>query len=323
MCHLAQVAILKPQTHIFSIFKSPYSISKSLQIPTNYSLTARSTSMGTPEAVVKKDVYSVWALPPEDVTARVKKLMEGLRSEFGGPQFEPHVTVVGAISLTADDALAKFRSACDGRKAYNATVDRVATGTFFYQCVFLLLHPTPEVVETSAHFNSHFGYKSSTRKLLLLNIVAFLSNRFGNLSYVYWHESGAEMVQIIEGRVTKQVKITFDCYKFLLRRKGVLRRGQRGELIDINGIKYLYLSFYYDIHCVGHFLVAYMPHLSLLYAYLTEEEKKKAQEKANMLDESISSLSFQISRLALYKTDTEDKTLKSWEKVAECNLSPN
>ena len=93
------------------------------------------------------------------------------------------------------------------------------------------------------------------------------------------------------------------------------------------------MSFYYDIHSVGHkltvdkyffyFLVAYMPHLSLLYANLTEEEKKKAQEKANMLDESISGLSFQISRLALYKTDTEDKTLKSWEMVAECNLSPN
>ncbi|XVF25575.1 hypothetical protein REPUB_Repub13aG0223700 [Reevesia pubescens] len=185
--------------------------------------------MGTPETVVKKDVYSVWALPPEDVTARVKKLMEGLRSEFGGPEFEPHVTVVGAISLTAADALAKFKSACDGLKAYTATVDSVATGTFFYQCVFLLLHPTSEVVETSTHSTGHFGYRSST---------------------------------------------------------------------------------------------PYMPHLSLLYADLTEDEKKKAQEKANMLDEGISSLSFQISRLALYKTDTEDKTLKSWEKVAECNLSP-
>ncbi|XP_022720352.1 cyclic phosphodiesterase-like isoform X2 [Durio zibethinus] len=124
--------------------------------------------MGTSEAVVKKDVYSVWALPPEDVTARVKKLMEGLRSEFGGPQFEPHVTVVGAISLTADDALAKFRSACDGLKAYNATVDRVATGTFFYQCVFLLLHPTSEVVEASAHCTDHFGYKNSTQMIRIM-----------------------------------------------------------------------------------------------------------------------------------------------------------
>lgn len=66
-----------------------------------------------------------------------------------------------------------------------------------------------------------------------------------------------------------------------------------------------------------------MPHLSLLYGDLTDEEKQKAQERANILDDSLSGLSFQISRLALYKTDTEDKTLKSWEKIAECTLSPN
>ncbi|PON69166.1 2',3'-cyclic-nucleotide 3'-phosphodiesterase [Trema orientale] len=182
-----------------------------------------------PEELVNKEVYSVWALPPDEVGARLKMLMEGLRDEFGGPQFEPHITVVGAISLTADDALNKFRSACEGLKAYNASVDRAATGTFFYQCVYLLIHPTAEVVEACSHCTGHFGYKSST---------------------------------------------------------------------------------------------PYMPHLSLLYGDLTEDEKKKAQEKANILDDSISSLSFPVTRLALYKTDTEDKTLKSWEKIAEFNLEP-
>ncbi|KAJ6377380.1 hypothetical protein OIU76_026368, partial [Salix suchowensis] len=117
---------------------------------------------GTSTPAGKKYDYSVWAIPPEDVGARLKRLMAGLTSEFGGPQFEPHVTVVGAISLTEQDALEKFNSACDGLQAYNATVDRVATGTFFYQCVYLLLHPMPEVVEASAHCTGHFGYKSST-----------------------------------------------------------------------------------------------------------------------------------------------------------------
>ncbi|XP_028755854.1 cyclic phosphodiesterase-like isoform X1 [Neltuma alba] len=192
-----------------------------------------SSSMGTPENILEpeaqKYVYSVWAQPTEDVRDRMKKLMSGLRSEFGGPEFEPHITVVGAIRLTADDALKKFRSACESLKAYNATVDRVATGTFFYQCVYLLIHPTPEVVETSDHCISHFGYNRSS---------------------------------------------------------------------------------------------PYMPHLSLLYGDLTDEEKKRAQERANALDD-VSGLSFQISRLALYKTDTEDKTLKSWEKITDCVLSPS
>ncbi|KAB5534239.1 hypothetical protein DKX38_017325 [Salix brachista] len=184
---------------------------------------------GTSTPAGKKYDYSVWAIPPEDVGARLKRLMAGLTSEFGGPQFEPHVTVVGANSLTEQDALEKFNSACDGMQAYNATVDRVATGTFFYQCVYLLLHPMPEVVEPSAHCTGHFGYKSST---------------------------------------------------------------------------------------------PYMPHLSLLYGDLTDDEKKKAQEKADTLDESINGLSFPITRLALWKTDTQDLTLKSWEKIAECSLIP-
>lgn len=66
-----------------------------------------------------------------------------------------------------------------------------------------------------------------------------------------------------------------------------------------------------------------MPHLSLLYGDLSEDDKKKAQEKANLLDESISGLSFSVTRLALYKTDTVDKSLKSWEKITEYGLDSN
>ncbi|KZV55133.1 cyclic phosphodiesterase-like [Dorcoceras hygrometricum] len=175
----------------------------------------------------RKHVYSVWALPPEEVRPRLKKLMEGLRSEFGGPQFEPHLTVVGAISLSESEARDRFTKACERVEAYDARVERVATGTFFYQCVFLLLHPTPKVVEASAHCCGCFGYENST---------------------------------------------------------------------------------------------PYMPHLSLLYGDITEEEKKTARDKAYILDENIGSLSFKITHLALYKTDTEDRSCESWEKVAECEL---
>ncbi|QCD84523.1 RNA ligase/cyclic nucleotide phosphodiesterase [Vigna unguiculata] len=108
-------------------------------------------------------VYSVWAIPPEDVAVRCANLMTALRSDFGGPQFQPHITLVGAIKLTADDALAKLRSASQALRPFNVTVDRVATGTFFYQCVYLLLRPDPHLLETSAHCCTHFGYASSTR----------------------------------------------------------------------------------------------------------------------------------------------------------------
>ncbi|KAJ6754532.1 protein 2'3'-CYCLIC-NUCLEOTIDE 3'-PHOSPHODIESTERASE [Salix purpurea] len=183
-------------------------------------------------APAQENDYSVWAIPPEDVRERLKKLMGGLRSEFGGPEiFQPHITVVGAISLTEQDALEKFRSACEGLKAYQAKTDRIVTGAFPSQCLYLLFQSTPEVMDASAHCCRHFGYKRSNQ---------------------------------------------------------------------------------------------YMPHLSLLYGTLTNEEKRKAKEKTHVLDESIDGLNFQISRLALWITDRKDNgTLETWKLISECSLSPD
>ncbi|VVB12524.1 unnamed protein product [Arabis nemorensis] len=177
----------------------------------------------------KRQEYSVWALPDEETKPRFRELMEALRSEFSGPRFDPHVTVAVASNLTGEEAKKMFEEACDSFKAYTATVDRVSTGTFFFQCVFLLLQTTPEVMKAGEHFKKHFNCSTTT---------------------------------------------------------------------------------------------SYMPHSSLIYAELTEEEKKQALEKAYALDNSLDGLSFRLTQLVLYKTDTEDKTLESWEKVAECNLSP-
>ncbi|TQD89155.1 hypothetical protein C1H46_025277 [Malus baccata] len=60
-----------------------------------------------------------------------------------------------------------------------------------------------------------------------------------------------------------------------------------------------------------------MPYLSLLHGKLTEEEKKKAGEIVNILDESMTSLTFAVTHFALYEIDYDDKSLKSWTKIAE------
>lgn len=120
------------------LYSSPYWDSKTARC---FNLTPMESGGGE-----EKHVYSVWGLPPEDLRPRLKKLMESLRSEFNGPEFDPHVTVVGALSLTESEARDKFFKACEGLKAYRAKVVNVDTGSFFYQCVFLLLDPTPEVI---------------------------------------------------------------------------------------------------------------------------------------------------------------------------------
>ena len=64
-----------------------------------------------------------------------------------------------------------------------------------------------------------------------------------------------------------------------------------------------------------------MPHLSLYYGDLAQANKEKAvglveAEFGNTLCEK----EFIVSSLCLYSTDTSDKSLKSWKKVAEFPL---
>lgn len=176
------------------------------------------------------DSYSVWAIPPDDVSNRIKKVMLGLRDEFGGgPEIEPHIPMVGSIRMTREEALNKFKTISQLQpgliSAFVARVDDVVTRASYYQCVCLRIHNSQQLYDVSRGCCAHYGF----------------------------------------------------CHPVF-------------------------------------------PYVSLLYANLTDEERKKAQEKVSVLDETIASLSFPITRLALYKINYKDKTLKSWEKIAEYPL---
>ncbi|XP_004289554.1 PREDICTED: uncharacterized protein LOC101294805 isoform X3 [Fragaria vesca subsp. vesca] len=89
--------------------------------------------------------YSIWAIPMAEVSLRIKKVMEGLKTEFGGPEIEPHIPVIGSICTTDEDVLDEFRSLCSKNfHAYQAKVSLVVTTNFYHQCVSLLIDTSSE-----------------------------------------------------------------------------------------------------------------------------------------------------------------------------------
>lgn len=70
----------------------------------------------------------------------------------------------------------------------------------------------------------------------------------------------------------------------------------------------------------------YMPHLSLLYADLSEQEKDEAVKGsiARLFGPGSSKLDapgFTTQAVALWYTPTEDKTLESWCRIADFEIS--
>jgi hypothetical protein len=127
------------------ILQADFSLFKYSSLPFSHSIVEK-----------KSHSYSVWAFPSDDMSLRIKKVMEGLRAEFGGLEIEPHITVVGSIRMTPEDVLNKFRSMQSHIfSSYQVKVNQVVTRSFYYQGVSLLIDPSKEV-SPEVHCTSHY-----------------------------------------------------------------------------------------------------------------------------------------------------------------------
>ncbi|ONK68300.1 uncharacterized protein A4U43_C05F9870 [Asparagus officinalis] len=85
----------------------------------------------------------------------------------------------------------------------------------------------------------------------------------------------------------------------------VLEHG--GEVMEVSARCCGYFGFKYSR--------PYTPRSSLLYGELTEEKNERVQKRVLELDQEIVGFTFEVSEIGLAETDTEDKSLKSWEIV--------
>ncbi|BFI43012.1 hypothetical protein MPTK2_8g14170 [Marchantia polymorpha subsp. ruderalis] len=64
----------------------------------------------------------------------------------------------------------------------------------------------------------------------------------------------------------------------------------------------------------------YMPHLSLIYGDLSDEDLNSAKAVAEKYSQFYKNSEFVVNKLCLYETDTNDKMLTTWKRIAEFPL---
>lgn len=107
------------------------------------------------------DQYSLWALAP---TAHLglRPATEYLQRTYGGPEFEPHVTILGSVTLPSlDDAVAKLQELAQALDPITYRIQGVGHGSTYFQSVFLTVDPTPQVVQANARAKEVFQVTES------------------------------------------------------------------------------------------------------------------------------------------------------------------
>ncbi|GJP56808.1 hypothetical protein CLOM_g15854 [Closterium sp. NIES-68] len=183
--------------------------------------------------------YSIWAMPDEGSAfhASASAAISNLSTRFGCTAFEPHVTVIGAFGETEGlndrEVVRRMEQLGKSLKPYDIHVMELASGRLFFQCVYLKMLPSNEVLHV--------------------------------------HDKAVEVM-------------------------GMDRDAS----------------------------AAYMPHLSLIYGDLSDDQKQEAKAAVGKAfpsllpptpTSSLPSPAFHVASLALYRTEPTDLTMSTWERI--------
>jgi len=101
---------------------------------------------------------ALWIRPPAPARAQLEAALDGARLRFGGPRFEPHVTLLGGIELPAAQAQPRLEQLAHGLKPFTIRLDRIdrRPGEYFRR-LFLRVVPQPGLEAARRAAQSCFG----------------------------------------------------------------------------------------------------------------------------------------------------------------------
>lgn len=131
-------------------------------------------------------------MPDEDeVKLYLSSTIRKLAEKHHGPEFEPHVTLLGNLPLTLDELEKGCEELASKTSPFQVTTGAVEYSTTYYQCAFVRIKPIPELMNVYDLAKQVFG---------LVNPSVFMPH----ISLFYGDTSYSERHKIVESLEFKQ-----------------------------------------------------------------------------------------------------------------------
>lgn len=140
--------------------------------------------------------YSIWLISHEKaVNSYLSSVIKDLADKYQGPEFEPHVTLLGRLSLTLEEVVKGCESLASKSGPLVLETGSIEYSTTYFQCVFVRIKPTPQLMSM---------YDTAKQILGLTESSVFMPHAsllYGNISY-------SERQKIVESLDFKPQKFT-------------------------------------------------------------------------------------------------------------------
>ncbi|KAJ3298695.1 hypothetical protein HDU79_008188 [Rhizoclosmatium sp. JEL0117] len=95
---------------------------------------------------------SLWIGPPKDsdLYKKLDDIVGHFSSKLSSPKWAPHITLLGSVVATPEEAATKIKQAAASHGPFKVTLTELVTKDLFFQCVMAKSEETKELLELNA-----------------------------------------------------------------------------------------------------------------------------------------------------------------------------
>lgn len=101
--------------------------------------------------------YTLWLMPKGEIYGKFAELIKKLAGEYGGPIFEPHVTLLGGIELPETEMISKTDQLVESQKPFPVTLRQVDFEDYHFRALFVKAEITPALLSLRERAKKIFG----------------------------------------------------------------------------------------------------------------------------------------------------------------------
>lgn len=121
--------------------------------------------------------YSLWLRPEGQILQELRELIAKLADEYGGPIFEPHITLLGDLNLSKDRALDKAFQVSQNLTPFTIELMGLDYTDAYFRCIFIKAKFSKKIFNKKEEYMPHLSllygnFDESTKK----KIIAKLGN---------------------------------------------------------------------------------------------------------------------------------------------------
>lgn len=118
-----------------------------------------------------EEKYSIWLMPRGDIYAKLSEQISKLSHQYSTPDFQPHVTLIGNIVLTEEEALIKASELSSRIMPFEVRFTKVECLQNYFRSLFFRIEETEHIMDANMIARSLFNQELSAKYMPHLSLM--------------------------------------------------------------------------------------------------------------------------------------------------------